>query len=155
MLKKKISKIIVTKISKAVGTLKSFSSATVSGNDIILNDFYAVNDEDSPVTFTFSFNNIGLAVTTDILLDNVVVKEKITESIRDFAIGSDKTVANKFLKLFSSAAATSITSVPAELKVDLVISGGVATKSYPLSSFTLNEAGDTVNIDISIFFLHV
>lgn len=155
MPKRKILKSIQNRLAKAVNTLKSFSIGTVQGNDIILNDLYQVNDSENPVTFTIRFNNIGVATSTDIFLDNNLLQDKILESIIDFPIGANKNVAGKFLKIFSAILVTPLTPVPDDLKVDFSISGGASTVSYPLPSFKINAAGDKVNLNISIFFLHV
>jgi hypothetical protein len=155
MPKKKILKSTQNKLAKAVDVLKSFSTGVVQGNDIILNDLYLVNDTDNPVTFTILFNNVGVATSTDVFLDNNLLKEKILGSITDFPVGTNKSVAGKFLKIFSAILVTPLTPVPDDLKVDFSISGGASNVSYPLPSFKISAAGDKVNLDISIFFLHV
>ncbi len=155
MAKKKILKSTQNKLTNAVEALKAFSNAVVSGKDIILNDLYKVNDSGDPVTFTLNFNNIGVSTSTDIFLDNNLLQEKVHGSITGFPVGSNKEVRSKFLKIFSSIVTTPLTPLPAKLKVDFIISGGDGPVTYEIPSFDLKQVGDTVNLDISIFFLHL
>lgn len=155
MAKKKILKSTQNKIAKAVDILKSFSDSSVSGSDIILNGIYLVNGSSDPVTLTMLFNNIGVATSTDVLLDNNSLKSKIQGSLTNFVVGTNAAVAGKFLKVFSAVGASNLTPVPDDLKIDFSLSGGVSTVSYPLPPFKLNKVGDKVNISISIFFLHI
>lgn len=155
MAKKKILKSTQNKIAKAVDVLKSFSDASVSGNDIILNAIYLVNDTADAVKLTMQFNNIGAATSTDIMLDSSTLSSKIQGSVQDFVVGTNAAAAGKFLKVFSAVAATNLTPVPDDLKIDFSLSGGASTVSYPFPPFTLNKVGDKANLSISIFFLHI
>lgn len=155
MAKKKILKSTQNKITKAVSTLKSFSDSAVSGSDIILNGIYLINDSDNPVVLTILFNNIGIAASTEVMLDNNTIPPKVQGSLQNFVVGTNKEVAGKFIRIFSAAAATNLTPVPDDLKIDFSLSGGAGTVSYPLPPFTLSEVGSKVNISISIFCLHI
>jgi hypothetical protein len=155
MIKKKILKSTQNKIANAVDTLKSFSDSTVSGNDIILNGIYIVNNSADPVTLTMLFNNIGIAASTEVMLDNNTIPPKVQGSLRNFGVGTNTDVAGKFLRVFSAVAPTNMTPVPDNLKIDISLSGGTGTVPYTLPSFTLNTVGEKINISISIFFLHI
>lgn len=155
MAKNKIPKATQNKIAKAADVLKSFSDSSVSGTDIVLNGIYLVNGSAGPVVLTMLFNNIGAATSTDIMLDTNTLAPKVQGSVTDFAVGTNAAVAGKFIKVFSAVAATNLTPVPDDLKVDFSLSGGAGPVSYPLPAFKLNNVGDKVNISISIFLLHI
>ena len=153
MATKKLLKSTQNKLKAAAAALNEFSTGAVINGDIILNDLYKVSAPGGPITFTLRYNNTGMAASTDVLLDDKVLKTKVRDSITDFPVGTK--VAGKFLKIFSAFSATSLTPVPDKLKVDFIISGGKETVTYTLPDFKLTTTGDQGNINISIFFLNV
>lgn len=124
----------------------------VSGNDIILSDLYDVNSSGNMVSFTLRFNNIGVATTTDVFLGPDQKASDEHGSLIDFPVDTNTNVAKKFLKIYSVITTTNLTPLPDHVKVDFIIKGGARQVSYPLPDYQLNEAGDSVNLDISIFF---
>lgn len=142
-------------LSNAIQTIKAFTTGVVSGNDIILNDKYQVDASNNQVTFTLEFNNIGVATSTDVFLDNVQLANAAHGSLIDFSVDTDINVDGKFLKIFSAIVISTLTPLPDNLEVDFTIKGGIKSVNYPLPVFKLNAVGETVNLDISIFFFHL
>ena len=156
MAKKKVLKSTQTKLNNAVTTLQNFSKSAVEGNDIILNGMFLVNDTDTPINLTILFNNIAIGTSSDILLNtSPVIPPKFVGSVKDLTIASNKNAAGNFLNIFSAVLATNLTPVPDDLKVEISLTNGVSTVSYPLPSFKLNSVGDRANLSISIFFLRM
>jgi hypothetical protein len=155
MAKKKLLKSTQNKVTKAQDTLKTFSNSAVSGNDIILNGIYLVNDSAGKVTLTMLFNNIAIAGSTEVLLDNNTIPPTVQGSLKNFVLGKNAEIAGKFLHVFSAVKATNLTPVPDDLKIDISLSGGAGTVAYPLPAYTLKADGETVNLSISIFLLHI
>jgi hypothetical protein len=156
MATKKIPKATITKVSKAAETLQSFSSATVVGNDIILNSIYLVTDSPNNVIVNLEFSNTGIAALSEVMLNNTDLPNgKIKGSVINFPVGSNSSVKGSFLKIFSALAVTNKTPVPDDLKVNFTLSGGQSDAEFILPEFKLQKTGDNVNLNLSIFFLHV
>lgn len=148
------------KLTKALQTIRSFSSEESSLNGVTLTDLYQVNNSSNDVSFALDFKNFGVAATTDAVLHDVngsdtSLVNKATGSISNKVVGTNSGVDGKFLNITSAVTASSQTPVPVDLKVEFSISGGVAPRTYIITSATFNSVGDTIIIDISIFFFHL
>lgn len=148
------------RLLKALTTLKTFSAGEAKGNTVSVTDTCQVNNSAGPITFTLEFNNIGSAATTDAVLHDVTgtdttLANNAKDSLFDVAVASNATADGKFLNIKSLVTATSETHVPANLDAQLTINGGVNQKVIPLNSARFEASGDTIIIDISIFFFHI
>ncbi|MEO6685204.1 MAG: hypothetical protein ABIN24_04535 [Dyadobacter sp.] len=148
------------RLANAVQILKGFTTGLNSDDVISFTDLYQVNNSSSPITFTLQFNNIGVGATTDAVLHDVhsgdVIKaDKARDSLINIPVDTNKNVDGKFLNIKSEVTATSLTPVPDDLKVAFSISGGTENKNFILPDAKFESSGNSIFIDISIFFFHI
>ncbi len=158
---KKVSKAAKVKLTRALETIRAFNAEEALLKSVSLTDLYQVNNTlPNQVTFNLDFKNFGTATLTDAVLHDVngtdkILLNKVSGSITNQPIDTNKEADGKFLNITSVVTATNQTPVPQDLKVDFSIAGGMASKSYAIPSATFNSVGDSIIIDISIFFFHI
>jgi hypothetical protein len=150
---KKLSKSIIKKLVSAKETLSLVTNSSVVGNTIILDDINRlIAGSDNQVLCSLLFYNVGVATSTDIYIDKTIILNSAHGSIIDFPIGTNNSLAIKRLYVYSVISATTLTSLPQDFKAELVLKGGQSTVKFPVQGFTFNEVGDSVELELAIFF---
>lgn len=156
--KKKLTEANKKKLINAGETLKNFATSSAVENILNVTDIYDVNNAGTLVTFDLVFLTKGVgAITTAVLHDAITsvdlpIATDERDSLIKHPIKIDSVVNRKFLKMVAKVAATNLTPVPADLKVNFILSGGASDKNIPIPPASFKEVGDQVIIDFSIFF---
>ncbi|MDR6966130.1 hypothetical protein J2X31_000123 [Flavobacterium arsenatis] len=152
----KIDKLKVDKLLKAVSTLNSFTTLATEGNEIYLDDLYKiVPASEKKVTFSLSFQNVGVATTTKAYLESELILPAENGSIDNCFIEKNTNLRGKTLSVFSYITTTNLSSpsLPFDFKASLVIKGGKSTIKFPIANqVTLQNVGDSVSLKLTLFF---
>ncbi len=161
-----LTKATKMKLMKAATAIQDFSGTTLTKDKTdspllaILNvtDSYRLLNNKSDITFTLKFLNVGVGATTNAVLADALTDKEISivkderDSLINHAIKKDNIVNRKFLNLRTTITATELTTLPAALKVEFTIFGGIQDKTYEIPKASFKNKGESIIIDISIFF---
>ncbi|HET9057979.1 MAG TPA: hypothetical protein VFN30_14120 [Chitinophagaceae bacterium] len=158
--KKGITKANKTKLVKSVTALKDFVTKDSSLGGVTITNLYQVNNSANQVTFDLDFRNFGVSAVTkaelhDVNGTDVQLLNDVPGSLSNIPVGSNTLIDGKFLNIKSIVTASSQTPVPQNLNVSFSIDGGATTQAYPMPPAAFNNTGDSIVIDISIFFFHI
>jgi hypothetical protein len=111
---------------------------------------YQLDNSTNNVKISLVFGPVGIAVTSKIKLDNIVLSNAEAGSFSNFIIGTNQGISNKFLSLYVVASVTSETPLPANLTIDYNMDGGPQAYKHELKN-TINTAGASAFFIIDIF----
>jgi hypothetical protein len=154
---KKVTKAAKEKLVKAAQALENFSDSSAIGDILGVTGTYRTKKDGSPLIFSLLYKTKGVGAETDAVLHqastetDTVVLSNAKDSIKNQPIGTDAEANRKFLNIRSVVGASNLTTVPADLDAEFVISGGVEEKSFPIPPASFSDVGDQFILDISIF----
>lgn len=146
----------VAKVLQAFTATASPAASAPDGPVISITDIYTVGNSGNEVILNLLFNTKGVGATTDAFLHNVSMPDKpivppgTRDSLVNVSLGIDKDLNGIILKSKSVVTATNLTPVPVALNVEFILSGGQATKNFPLPARQFTNVGDSFIIDYTI-----
>jgi hypothetical protein len=162
----KLTKAAKIKLIKAAETIKAFATSTAVKDTtdspiqsiVTLTGSYQLKNTGDSIFFNLLLHNVGVGATTNAVLHDastdkdilIVADEK--DSLVNHLIKTDKIASRKFFKLRTTLTATILSTFPANLQVSFSIQGGIEDKMYTIPKAVFKKAGDSIIMDISIFF---
>jgi hypothetical protein len=114
-----------------------------------ITDTYQLNSSTDDVDVSLTFGPVAVAAMTKVKLeDNVLANGE--EGSFNLAIGQNNNLNTKFLSLYIIATVTSATPVPAQVTVDIDITGGAKVYNNQLSH-TVSTSGGSLIFLIDIY----
>jgi hypothetical protein len=114
-----------------------------------LTDEYQINATQEDITINLIPGDIGQASISLVKLENTVLADEHLGSLDDFVIGSNISVANKFLSIITII--TDVSQNSNGTSIDFSIQGGVRPFSTKMVKLVTSQ-GDSVGYKIEIFF---
>jgi hypothetical protein len=154
------------KLINAANVIKSFTTietnaiSSSSSKAIILplvSVTYPTNHNNTNLSISLVIKTVGVGGNTNVSIHETGIPDIDIHPLKkgsfdNFVLGKDNALDRKFIRIVSTLSATSLTPVPADLKITITIEGGMQTKvveNYPAKYINV---GDAFILETNIFF---